>query len=417
MSGRRSLLRLVSLALALPASVALEEVPAETLERSAARVPASDTVLDWEQTAIDVVYQRQPPPPQIPVGVPTLGFTSVAMYDAVTRSLARRGSSERAAATIAAFRVLAEYVPNQRDYLLAQRSVSLAEVRAGAAKRLGMRIGRQAAVRMIRSRVGDGRELAGKVTYRRPADPGVWQPDPPASDMAFAHLGFVDLLMLDHRVRLDGPDPLVSPAYARDFNEVKELGSNRPPAPGDTAAAARSATAVFFNSNSATMIGLATIAYLRDHPRGIRTTAHLFAAMHGAMTDSVITCWRLKFNVGFWRPNQAIRRAAEDGNPATTADPTWEPLLATPAYSDYVSGHAALTAPAAQVVRTMLGERTPLELVNPTTGERRTYSTLTALEHDAFHARIWGGFHFRDAMDDGYLLGHRTARRVMALLD
>ena len=111
MSGRRSLLRLVSLALALPASVALGEVPAETLERSAARVPASDTVLDWEQTAIDVVYQRQPPPPQIPVGVPTLGFTSVAMYDAVTRSLARRGSSERAAATIAAFRVLAENVP------------------------------------------------------------------------------------------------------------------------------------------------------------------------------------------------------------------------------------------------------------------------------------------------------------------
>lgn len=44
----------------------------------------------------------------------------------------------------------------------------------------------------------------------------------------------------------------------------------------------------------------------------------------------------------------------------------------------------------------------------------RSYATLTALEHDALHARIWGGLHFRDAMEDGYYLGHTTAQRVMA---
>jgi hypothetical protein len=339
------------------------------------------------------------------------------MYEAVTMSRARRNSSERAAAAVAAFRVLSEYVPNQAEYLVEQRSASLAKIGAGPAKRLGIRIGRRAARQMVASRVGDGRELAGSIHYQRPADPGVWQPDPPATDMAFAHIGFVDLLVLRHRVRLDGPDPLDSAAYARDFNEVKELGSDQPPAPGDTAAAARSATAVFWNANSATMVGQATIAYLRDHPRGIVSTARLFAAMHGAMTDSVITCFRLKFRVGFWRPNQAIHRAAEDGNPATAPDPAWAPLLANPPYSDYVSGHAALTAPAAEVVRRMIGERTPLTVVNPGTGESRTYRTLTALETSAANARVWGGFHFRDAMDDGYLLGHRTAQRVMRALD
>ena len=46
----------------------------------------------------------------------------------------------------------------------------------------------------------------------------------------------------------------------------------------------------------------------------------------------------------------------------------------------------------------------------------RSYATLTALEHDAFHARIWGGLHFRDAMDDGYYLGHTTADRVMKVV-
>ena len=43
----------------------------------------------------------------------------------------------------------------------------------------------------------------------------------------------------------------------------------------------------------------------------------------------------------------------------------------------------------------------------------RSYPTLTALEHDTLHARIWGGLHFRDAMDDGYYLAHTTAHRVM----
>lgn len=42
----------------------------------------------------------------------------------------------------------------------------------------------------------------------------------------------------------------------------------------------------------------------------------------------------------------------------------------------------------------------------------RTYDTLAALEHDAFMSRIWGGIHFRDAMDDAYLIGHTVARQA-----
>jgi hypothetical protein len=49
--------------------------------------------------------------------------------------------------------------------------------------------------------------------------------------------------------------------------------------------------------------------------------------------------------------------------------------------------------------------------------EPRLYPTLALIEYDAFMARIWGGLHFRDAMEDGYLLGHRTAAKVMARID
>jgi hypothetical protein len=222
-------------------------------------------------------------------------------------------------------------------------------------------------------------------------------------------------LVLESRVHLNGPDPLDSEEYAEDFNEVKELGSDALPG-ADEEQMARQETANFFNFNAAFMVPQATVDYLREHPMGLRRTSLLFAAMHGAQTDSVINNWRLKYDIAFWRPYEAIAQAAADGNPATEPDPTWAPLIPNPAYSEYVSGHASATAPAVQVVRMMLGERTELTLDNTITGESRTYGRLSELEREAFLSRIWGGFHFRDGMDDGYRLGHVTANRVMRAL-
>ncbi len=88
--------------------------------------------------------------------------------------------------------------------------------------------------------------------------------------------------------------------------------------------------------------------------------------------------------------------------------------MTNPAYADYTSGHASATSPFAQVLRRTLGDDTALVLKAGTI--TRSYATLTALEHDALNARIWGGLHFRDAMDDGYYLGHTTADRVMAVV-
>ncbi len=176
-------------------------------------------------------------------------------------------------------------------------------------------------------------------------------------------------------------------------------------------------TAQFFNSNSATMVSDALVRRLEEQPLNLRQTARLFARIHGAMTDSVITVWRLKYRVGFWRPFQAIQGAGTDGNPATVADPAWQPLISNPPYSDYVSGHAGLTGPAVEVIRRTLGEETPLLLKSSNTGTERQYTTLTAIEYQAFHARIWGGLHFRDAMEDGYEIAHSTARQAMSRID
>jgi hypothetical protein len=165
------------------------------------------------------------------------------------------------------------------------------------------------------------------------------------------------------------------------------------------------------------MVSDALVRYLEANPMRLADTARLFAAVHAAMTDSLIQCWRFKRDVGFWRPSQAIRDAELDGNPATTEDNAWTPLVVNPPYSDYVSGHGCLTGPAVEVIRRTLGERTPLELISVNSPTHRTYPTLRGLESDAFHARIWSGLHFRTAMVDAYHIGHVTARRVMRALD
>jgi hypothetical protein len=286
-------------------------------------------------------------------------------------------------------------------------------VPAGAAKDRGVRIGQKVADRLIEDREDDGYNDT-SIHYTLKPGIGVWQPTPPATDMLGAWIGSMDPLVVDKLARVDGPDDLSSADYTTDFNEVKLLGGTG----SKVRTQAQSDTATFFNSNSATMVGDALVRYLEAHPKSIADTAWMFAAMHGAMTDSLIKCWQLKRDVGFWRPFQAIAGAGDDGNPDTQPEAGWTPFLANPPYSDYVSGHGCVTSPAVEVVRAELGETTPLELRSTTFPTApRTYATLTQLEYDALNARIWGGLHFRDAMADAYSIGHRTARTVMEELD
>ena len=56
----------------------------------------------------------------------------------------------------------------------------------------------------------------------------------------------------------------------------------------------------------------------------------------------MIKCWKLKRDVGFWRPRRPSPVPSDDGNAATTKDAAWTSLIQPePPYSDYVSGHAA----------------------------------------------------------------------------
>jgi hypothetical protein len=362
-------------------------------------------VLDWERIVFRTVYSDTPTP--VPVGVPVLGFVSLSMHRAALRSAHVGASSEVAAVATAAHDVLVHYYPGQAAQLATDLTASLAGI--GPHRRAkGARIGARTATDLIASRVGD-HYLDPSFHYSKTPGPGVWQPNPGATDMLAPWLGSLRPLFVSSPVPVSGPYALTSNAYATEYDEVRRLGSvasiDRTPE--------QTATALFFNSNSATAVGDALIRYLELAPLDLLGTTRLFAMIHGAMTDSAIRCWGLKRDVGFWRPSQAVAGADTDGNPATVSEAGWAPLVANPNYSDYVSGHACLTGPAVEVIRRTLGEGTALEIRSVNSPTPRVYAHLTELEHDAFNARIWSGLHYRKAMVDGYDIAHRTAERVM----
>lgn len=351
---------------------------------------AAEIALEWQGAALATV-------PFTPAQSLYLSFTSTAVDRAVHKSLKRASSSEAAAVARAAHDVLVEYFPAASAALDTRLANSLAGVPDGPAKARGVSIGAEAADELIASRVGDGRDDP-SIVYSAQPGIGVWVDTRP---MAVPWYGFVDRVMGGRPVVVDGPDPVGSAAYRADLAEVQADGRSG-------ADPEKAATATFFNVPAFALYRNALIAHLRAHPQSLAATTELFADLDRATAEAMRQTWRHKFTEGFWRPSVAI--TSDDGDPLTDPVPGWTAVLPVPPYPDWPSGHGTLTAAFAETVRCHLGD-IPLT-INGAGGPPRTYGSLTAMERDAKMSRIWGGIHFRDAMDDAYLIGHTVARRA-----
>lgn len=108
-----------------------------------------------------------------------------------------------------------------------------------------------------------------------------------------------------------------------------------------------------------------------------------------AMHDAFIACWAIKFRDWSERPITAIRR---------TLDPQFLPLLVTPSFPSYVSGHATISA-AASIV---LSHHFP--------HQHKNYQLLAK---EAANSRLWGGIHFDSDNKEGLLLGAAVGSEVL----
>ncbi|MGZ6693051.1 MAG: vanadium-dependent haloperoxidase [Solirubrobacteraceae bacterium] len=386
---------------------------------SAATTAGDPTVIsDWNALAATTVGAD---PTKAPQETPLyVGFVQAAVYDAVVGidrryepyrfdARAPHRTSAQAAAVAAAHKVLVTYSPYAQATLDAAYAAALAQIPDGKAKTRGIAFGTLAADNLIAMRANDGRNAP--VLFTQPPAPGVWRPTPPALlPMAVPWMGSVTPLLVRSGAQFGEPGPppaLTSARYTRDFDEVKALGS----ATSTARTPEQTNSALFFSGNAAVQFNAA----LRDqmtvrHP-DIVDAARMFAAVDMSEADAIISVWHAKYLYGFWRPITAINLADTDGNPATTADRNWTPLLTTPPYPDYVSGYSGLTGAFTQALEEALDTR-HLQLTLTSTavpGAVRSYDSGKSLRNDVVDARVWLGIHFRTADTGGVEMGQRVA--------
>ena len=132
------------------------------------------------------------------------------------------------------------------------------------------------------------------------------------------------------------------------------------------------------------------------------------------MADAGIACWEAKYHYVFWRPVTAIPLADTDGNPATSPDPSWMPLFATPNHPEYPSGHSTVSGAAAVVLASFFGEKKHFTMDNDLLiGVTRSYGSFSEALDEVRNARIFAGIHFRSACEDGQAIGMQVADWVL----
>lgn len=380
-------------------------------------VPADPAVVtDWNAIAARTIFTENATP--VPASGLYFGFVGIAVHDAVatidgrhrTYSALRRprgAASPEVAAATAAHRVLTHYFPASAANLAADYAAFLAGLPSRRGLDNGRRVGEATAAALIRERAADGRNAP--VTLDVAPAPGVWRPTPDAyAPMAVPWLGFVTPLALRSpgQLRVPGPHPLRSRAYARDLAEVQAYGGRD----GSARTPRQTETALFWNANPVLQFQVALRDQVTRRGLDLAGTARAFALLGTSTADALIACWRSKYDTAYWRPVTAIREAATDGNRATRPDEDWTPLAPTPAYPEYLSGHACAAGAATGTFSTLFGARSiDLTVSSSVTGTSRHYATAAALDEETKNARIWLGFHFRKAMTDGNRLGHRVS--------
>jgi hypothetical protein len=137
-----------------------------------------------------------------------------------------------------------------------------------------------------------------------------------------------------------------------------------------------------------------------------------------ALADGYVGSFDTKYHVNYWRPVTAIRSADTDGNRRTSADATWTPLVTTPPIPDYDSAHAVQGGAGATVLKRFFGTdhigfaTCCLTLPAGSTCAdalpvARRYATFSEAAEENGLSRIFVGFHFRKAVEEGIEHGRR----------
>lgn len=351
-------------------------------------------------------------------------YVAIAVYDSVMAveggyepfavdADAPPGASTEAAVAAAAHRILTHHLPAHAPTILDPAyAASLAAIPDGQAETDGVATGQAVADALIDLRADDGfRAPVPPYQPPNPPVPGVWLPTAPTPPIG-PYLGLMQPFSLESadQFRPNGAPSLDSRRWARDYNEVKAIGS----ATSTIRTAEQTLAARFWAEPPVQQARGSFRRFVLDHDLDVVEAARFMAMVSVAYADALIACFDAKYLYTFWRPITAIRAGHTDDNARTVGETTWSPLLpATPNHPEYPSAHSCITSAGGRVIARFL-RTNHIDFTIPSLsglGDRH-YDHLGDLEYEVSEARIWGGIHFRSAVDDGLGIGKRVARWV-----
>ncbi|GCL35462.1 hypothetical protein SR1949_05570 [Sphaerospermopsis reniformis] len=383
-----------------------------------------DVVLDWNATLLNAIYEDKTTPP---VASRNMAITQTAVFDAINTitgtyknyhftGTAPTIVSAEAAAASAAHQVLINLYPGQKSYFDNALTASLAEITDGTAEDNGVTFGRTVADAILTFRSGDG--SSSTITYTPGTNPGQWQPTSPGFASALLpQWGQVTPFALTSgdQFRPDGTPALNSAEYTTEFNQVKDLGSKN----STNRTTEQTQIAKFWADGSGTFTPPGHWNQIAQNVAATKgnslvDNARLFALLDISLADAGIAAWDAKYNYNFWRPITAIQNADSDGNADTIADASWTPLLTTPPFPEYVSGHSTFSGAAETILTGLLGNNVSFTTNSlGTPGIYRTFSNFTNAANEAGISRIYGGIHFNSANVEGLATGRSVGNYVL----
>lgn len=323
------------------------------------------------------------------------------------------GASSIAAAAQAAHDVLLDQYPDRQPDIAALLANHLAQEPDATRKNKGVALGQASAAAILAERVGDGFDFQG--SYEFQSGPGQYQTTPP-------HNGFVlqpgfamarpFAMTSPSQFRPPPPPDLASSEYAAAFNEVKEDGR----VDSTTRTPDETGYAVWWMEFVDGSINRLSRELLPSKNLDMREAARFFAHANMTLFDAYIASWDSKYFHNHWRPYTSIREAENDGNDATSPDPTWEPLRVTPPFPEYASAHSVACNAMFEHLKRHLGtfNFTMSTTTAPPDMPTRSFGSFPEAGAECADSRVKLGFHYRYATDEGIQQGQALASYVFS---
>ena len=138
-------------------------------------------------------------------------------------------------------------------------------------------------------------------------------------------------------------------------------------------------------------------------------TVHAYTRVSTSLFDGFISCWNTKWNTLIVRPETIINEFIDEN---------WLPLLQTPPFPEYTSGHSVVSRAAAVALTDIYGDNFSFQ---DTTEEIyglgvRSYTSFIAASEEAAISRLYGGIHYRRAIDEGVKQGEEVGKFIVSKL-